>query len=145
MIDQYYESRTTVPVGSCLEGYLKEVGFVDIQVITKTMDLGDWRGGKTRCCSLLIIVPETAVGSRAAKVAFGDPIPFLIEHRLQEFIPNDSERRQFARDVYTEYNNSSFRLYLTMYDSLPSLTYPLLMAGKPSLLGGLVQRNIAST
>lgn len=49
MIDQYYESRKTVPVGEHLEDYLRDAGFVDIQVITKIMDLGDWRGGTNIC------------------------------------------------------------------------------------------------
>jgi hypothetical protein len=46
MIDQYYESPKTVPVGSYLEDYLRDVGLLAIQVITKIMDLGDWRGSK---------------------------------------------------------------------------------------------------
>jgi hypothetical protein len=65
--------------------------------------------------SKLISDPETAVSSRAAKIAFGDPIHFLINHRLQEFIPTDYGRGEFAKNVFAEYSNSPFRLYLTTY------------------------------
>jgi hypothetical protein len=117
LVDSYYAQRNTVPVGKLLEQHLKDAGFVDIKIISKDMDLGDWRGGQhRRHFEADLSVPETAPGARAAKWAFGDAMPFLIEHRFQDAIPEENKRRQFVKDVMEEYSKTSYHLYVTVYN-----------------------------
>jgi hypothetical protein len=95
---------------------MEAAGFVDIKVMGKSFDDGDWRQG----ILLLHVLILTRVGqsasraaaSRAALHAFkGQP---LIAENFKKYIPNDEERKVFGERAEAEIRDSRFHVTFTV-------------------------------
>lgn len=114
--EQLFHSKNLVTSGaSHLEPLFRDAGFIDVQVIRRTVDVGDWRGGSVRLENIFTwIDPKTRALGCAAAAAFGDVWPTLADE-FRTFIPDDEERKSFGERAAEEFKSGKYRCYFQMY------------------------------
>ena len=106
--------------------YFERAGFIDIEVIDKDIDLGGWRHGTFLLTSWFMrLDPKTAAAGRAARKAFGDAWNVLAE-RLEEYIPDEEERKVFGEKAREEMISGRYRLTIQMYEA--EIVFPLTLS-----------------
>jgi len=110
----------------------RQAGFVDINVISKPLDIGDWRGGRSSPNKRFTrIDPRTAAAGRAARATFCGTWTALVEN-FKEWIPDDRERKAFAEKAVQEARGGKYHL---------SLRVNMVVGRKPSIELDLGQRH----
>jgi len=95
--------RGIIMDGQHLEQTFRDAGFVDIQVIRRDIDIGDWRGD-----------PKTAPYCRSAIHVWNSASVAMVE-LLRDWIPDQEERKLYAEKVTADYENPAYHLYSPMY------------------------------
>ena len=99
-----------------LKSLFVDAGFVDVKVIKKSVDNGDWREGLSIFEILLILAgqnPEITAASRAFLSTNRHGLPGLVES-LDEFIRDENERNAFAKRAIEEFCSGKYRLTFNM-------------------------------
>ena len=93
---------------------LIDAGFVDVQVIKKTIDVGNWRDdGMRPGFSSDKIDPALRHARHMALVIFSgiaEPVSF----RFHEWFPDENDRREWGRKVVEEMHSGKDHLVTTM-------------------------------
>jgi hypothetical protein len=91
----------------------KKAGFVDIKVIKRNIDIGDWRGGSLLLELSLHTDAKTASGARVAIPALSKSIPPFMIH-FKEWFPDDEEREEAGKKIVEDFGNPAYHMYAPM-------------------------------
>lgn len=114
------EKRNTPhPKPEYFKQYFVDAGFTDIDVVEKFIDIGGWNKGLQIIflpaqVGLMWLDKERAEIGRAAAETFGNGVPALVEN-LNEFIPDDEERKAFGERVVEEFKNGKYHFSFRTY------------------------------
>jgi hypothetical protein len=112
------ERNTPLQTSEETKRHFANAGFVDIKVIEKPIDIGDWRRGISIISYDVFnqIDPKTAAAGRAAVAAFGNAVPLVVEN-MRDLIPDDDERKAFGERAVEEYKSGRYRFSFRTYRS----------------------------
>lgn len=92
----------------------QNAGFIDIQVVEKLIDLGDWRREGIFYYNIIThLDPHLAAARRNACFSFGCTIPVLVK-KFEDFLPDEDQRRNFSERALAELGSGKYHLSLKM-------------------------------
>jgi len=117
MFDKYVVVRGGCYNGSDHEHRFHSAGFVDISVVQKVVDVGNWRpegsqNSQIEC--LLIMAVEGNEIQALAKLCFMKSVPGAVMN-FSEWIPSLREREEFAANVQNELATLNHPLYFILF------------------------------
>jgi len=102
-----YERRNTPYLSAETARQLfTNAGFVDVKIVEKPIDIGDWRAKD----------PRKAAVARTARNAFGDAVPVLVEN-MKDIILDDEERKAFGEKALEEFKSGRYHVSLCTYEN----------------------------